>query len=392
MRNVFYVLPFLLATACAAESRPGAGDDDDAPPTGEACSAPGATRCADSEYQTCEGGQWHVSESCGAGETCFSGSGCAECDPSHVRVCMGSDVVTCQGGQLGDVVEHCGTAGCNGGSCGGAASDCSEATQVIYVVDKNNNFLSFDPRHDANTFHLIGRLNCQAGVPWPETLSLEASPFSMSVDRNGEAWVLYSSGEIFRVNTSDASCERSNYLPGSNGFQLFGMGFVSDTAGGDSETLFVSGGSASIALPNDTTVPDLGMIDLGNFSTTKLGHISRGPGQRSPEVTGLGNGELWAYFPGSGLFSQSAIAQLDKMTGNRMRTFTLPGEVGLVDAWAFAHYGGRYYIFVTSGPSKVMRLDPMGNNGAGRVDTILQDTGYVVVGAGVSTCAPVIVE
>ena len=40
----------------------------------------------------------------------------------------------------------------------------------------------------------------------------------------------------------------------------------------------------------------------------------------------------------------------------------------------------------------MLRLDPMANNGAGKVDTIIAQSPYRVVGAGVSTCAPVVVE
>ena len=67
---------------------------------------------------------------------------------------------------------------------------------------------------------------------------------------------------------------------------------------------------------------------------------------------------------------------------------------GSVTAWAFAHWGGRFYIFTTHSTlfggesSKVLRLDPT----TGKVTTLLNSSPYRVVGAGVSTCAPVVVE
>ncbi len=57
-------------------------------------------------------------------------------------------------------------------------------------------------------------------------------------------------------------------------------------------------------------------------------------------------------------------------------------------AWAFAFWGGRYYVFIeeTLAPSTdVWRLDPSD----GSFERVLEDTGYRIVGAGVSTCAPV---
>ncbi len=388
-RTLLWLLP--LFVACAPHSSGGDTSGGPDASTGS-CSSPGTTRCAGDEYQTCQDGAWHTDETCSAGQTCYSGHGCAECDPSHVQVCVGNDVYTCTGGVLGGMVEDCGAQTCSGGSCGGAPDDCAEATQVIYVVDRDRNFLSFDPRHDANTFHLIGQLNCPAGAPYPVLFEPQASPFSMSVDRTGRAWVLYTSGEIFLVSTTDASCTPSGFVKGSQGFELFGMAFVSESPGSDAETLFIAGGAASLALPTSNGDGDLGSVNPSSYATAKLGHITAQSGQRSPDLAGTGNAELWGYFPATGLFARSAVAQLDKTTGMRVHTYDVPAESGLVDAWAFAHYGGRYYIFVTAGANRVLRLDPMGNGGLGKVDVVIPDSPYQVVGAGVSTCAPVVVQ
>jgi hypothetical protein len=387
-------LPLLLTLACGPSASSG---DDDSSNTGpdagaEACATPGATRCTGHEYQTCANGAWTTSDTCAAEEACYPGFGCAECDPTRVQVCVGDDVYACSGGVLGDKLESCGAQMCSGGSCGGTPEDCAEATQVMYVVDKENELLSFDPREDANTFHLIGTLECPAGTSYPDLGGGPATPFSMSVDRSGRAWVLYSSGEIFLVDTDDASCQASGYVKGTGGFELFGMSFVSDAAGSDAETLFVAGGAASIASPFSNGASDLGRIDTSSFAAVNVGAIAPQSGQRNPDLTGTGNGELWGFFPATGLFAHGAVAQIDKVTRARLQSFDLPAESGIIDAWAFAHYGGRYYIFVTAAENRVLRLDPMGNGGAGKVDVIVPSSPYTVVGAGVSTCAPVVVE
>jgi hypothetical protein len=290
------------------------------------------------------------------------------------------------------MVQSCGSQSCSGGSCGDTPTDCDESTQVIYVVDKDYNLLSFDPRNDANTFHLIGSLDCPAGAAIDGS-GFMATPFSMSVDREGRAWVLYSSGEIFLVSTTDASCQPSGYTVGSQGFELFGMGFVSDTAGGDAETLYIAGGAA---IDSGMGQASLGSINKATFATTRIGQMAAE--EYSPELTGTGNAELWAYFPGM----SPKVAKIDKASGTSAQTYNLPAQttsnLDQITAWAFAHYGGRYYIFVTVTPflgtpkSQVLRLDPAGNNGAGATVAVVPNSQYTVVGAGVSTCAPVVVN
>jgi len=133
----------------------------------------------------------------------------------------------------------------NGQSCGQAGND------LVYVVDSDYRLLSFDPQKigSGDPFTLVGNLSCPAAAPWPDfpAESASATPFSMSVDRNGMAWVLYTSGEVFNVSIADARCTSTGFQKGQAGFQLFGMGFVSDSAGSDAETLRYSSARTSSA-------------------------------------------------------------------------------------------------------------------------------------------------
>jgi hypothetical protein len=54
--------------------------------------------------------------------------------------------------------------------------------------------------------------------------------------------------------------------------------------------------------------------------------------------------------------------------------------------WAFAHWGGRYYQFVTTSDGKgyIYRFDPQTKTN----DLVQMNMKYPIVGAGVSTCAP----
>src|SRR5512146_445791 len=89
--------------------------------------------------------------------------------------------------------------GSGSGSGSGSNTDgCSDAAQLVYTEDANNTTAKFDPA--TNTFSNIGTLSCpgQGGI-------LGGSPFSMGIDRDAVAWVLFSDGKLFRVDTSNAA-------------------------------------------------------------------------------------------------------------------------------------------------------------------------------------------
>ena len=79
----------------------------------------------------------------------------------------------------------------------GNPTGCSEAAKLVYVVAVDGSMYKFDPPSLA--FTKVGTLQC------PST----GKPNSMAIDRSATAWVNYTSGEIFKVSTSDASCTAS---------------------------------------------------------------------------------------------------------------------------------------------------------------------------------------
>lgn len=252
---------------------------------------------------------------------------------------------------------------------GGVDPRCATAAEsFVYVVDSNDAFLRFDP--EANTLSVIGTLSC----PTP------SSPFSMSVDRDATAWVLYQSGEIFRVSTTDVSCSATTFAPNQAGFEVFGMGYVADAPGSTEETLFVAGGSSlDISLGTAT----LGRID-SSLTLTPIGDL---PGW--PELTGTGDAELWGFFPDT---TPPSVRRIDQGSASTSQSFPISeigGGIGVGDrAWAFAFWGGRFFVFYKGESdltTNVWRLDPED----GSVVEVIHDTGYRIVGAGVSTCAPV---
>jgi hypothetical protein len=352
-----FLLPSLLVVACGPSVVPGSDDDSDPEPcAGEVCQAPAV---------------------------CVADLGCRDCDPRSPRICVDGDVVACAAdGTFGGVLEDCGDLGCGGGTCGAGA--CGAGARTIYVVTSDDELMSFDPAMGAHTFTSIGRLQCPAGPEWAERGGGAASPYSMAVGRHGSAWVLYTSGELFEVSTADASCRPTSFVPGRGGFKLFGMGFVSDP-GSTEEQLFIAGG----------TVEAPGQGNLARLTSDHAAVELRAPlvrGEFQPELTGTGNGELWAYYPGQ---QGSFVARLDPASAQLVTRAPLPPLAGIPVGWAFAHWGGRFYVFVSdiqvggSGATqhRVLRVDPA----TGAVDVVRSGLGFKVVGAGVSTCAPIVV-
>jgi hypothetical protein len=384
-----------VAAACGpAGSSDGDDDDIDGGNTGETCTG-SETRCVGTQYQVCDGDNFIIEQNCPFACDASRG-GCLQCVPGGGNACNGNTVVTCNAdGTFGSTVETCqnGTE-CNDGTCERACS--ADGVDLIYVVDQTYRLVSFDPRligQPGGPYRVIGQLNC----PNPGT-SLQpgggtATPFSMAVDRNAVAWVLYSSGRLYQVSTTDASCQATSFVPSQNvggqAWNLFGMGYVTDVAGGDTEKLWIGGGNVDAQ-----TSGSLGWIDGTTYAVNRVAAI--GPSaQYSAEFSGLGDATLWAFFPDTQ--ANAFVQQIDKASGagvgNRLM-FDLAAAGRQVQAWAFAQWGGTFYVFVTT-------VDILGGNPNAAVHAINRTTGvhnitlqnqqYVVVGAGVSTCAPVII-
>ncbi len=343
--------------------------------SGDPCQ-PGQTRCDRLSYQECVDGLFTETTRCADPKVCAQDLGCVDCNPGLATVCVGDEVHACLAdATIGALVERCPT-GCEHGVCEGG---CSAASQLIYVVDDTYRLLSFSPAGGANEFNLVGLLDCPAAASWPAWGNSTATPFSMSVDRSARAWVLYTSGEIFWVDTLSGDCERSPFTPGTGGYELFGMGFVSDTSGSDSEKLYIAGGQVG-----QLDVGDVAFIDPASMQVSTLGPVP--DAEYSPELTGTGEARFYAYFPG---LASSFVAELNKATGQILQQWALPPLSGTVRAWAFAHWGGKFYVFITTreggvSNSQVLRLDPA----TGQTTSLLDHLPYIIVGAGVSTCAP----
>jgi len=153
------------------------------------------------------------------------------------------------------------------------------------------------------------------------------------------------------------------------------MGFVAEPNG--EETLYVT--ESSYAHPS----LGLARLDLGSSKLDYVGPWSESPGD-AVELTGTGDGRLYAF--GLPTPAKSAtLVEVDEATAAVLTSIALPlGDTN--SSFAFAHWGGDFYLFIAPGPSEpteVTRYRPSDGS-----LTLVGKLGATVVGAGVSTCAP----
>lgn len=277
--------------------------------------------------------------------------------------------------------------GQGGGTPG--SDGCTDAAKLVYVLSADNASFppvsyvwSFDPAN--KQFTQLFALSCPVpndGLFW--------QPNSMAVDRNAIGWVNLvgsdlvglsdAAGLIFQVDLAKKSCEAAPSVHLPSGWFRLGMGFATDALGSTSETLYVTGTSSG------GSSPGLGKID------TKSKTLNKNPGPwngdamlagQDAELTGTGDAKLFGFFTTSPV----RVAEIDKSTAKILSNHQV-GNVPKPSAWAFSFWGGAFYFYTSDGVvnSTVTRFDPA---------TKQVDASYalsapaVIVGAGVSTCAP----
>jgi hypothetical protein len=271
----------------------------------------------------------------------------------------------------------------SGSGAGAGGPNCSEEAKLIYVLDSNNGLHSFDP--PSKMFKPVGTMNCSATM----------QPNSMAVDRNAVAWADYvasdglgtdTAGSLFQVSTQNASCQPTPSVNLPSGWFRIGMGYSADTAGGTAETLYIAGVPGLLGGGSS----GLGRVDPSTLSVVPIGQFTGGLAGQSAELTGTGDGRLYGFFTTTPVH----VARIDKATGaiDPNEDWPLP-TVEVPQAWAFSFWGGDFYLYTSPGvgdpfrTSNVTRFRPSDMS----VDTAyMVNVGFHIVGAGVSTCAPLV--
>jgi hypothetical protein len=272
-----------------------------------------------------------------------------------------------------------GDTGSDDSSTGAAVCGCPDLEvpldDGIFVLSDDAELWKFFPAD--NSFEMLGDLSC------PDT-----STFSMAVDRLGFAWVQFiGSGELRKVPVNDlTTCEDAGYAPGQQGVFNFGMAFVSNSAEDPCDRIY---GNTYSGLGGYKEGPNLGdfiEIDPDSLQLDKLAKTDFD----GAELTGTGDGRAFIF----GGANPSKLVEVDKSTGDPVDTLLLDGVEINNSAFAFAFFGGDFYFFTDSNvdfvSSEVTHLDfdDSDMNGEQDITVVVPNAPLLIVGAGVSTCAP----
>jgi hypothetical protein len=243
----------------------------------------------------------------------------------------------------------------------GATCPPGDGGSTAYLVAESGEFYSFDL--SLSSAVPLGRLTC-AATPG-------ASPFNMAISEDGAAYVLYSDGNLFRIDPHTLACT-------STPFQQNQLGFASNVAiaiasSGGSEKFFVYGANGPISCENFSQY--LAASDLSTFVLREVGPIAPNPGVGyPPAMTGDAFGRLFSSDAAGNLL------EIDPTSGGVL------GEdyTGLeaVTAWALLASGNELYFF-TQSTGIISRYDLVT-----RGVTSIGSVGEAIAGAAVAPCLP----
>jgi hypothetical protein len=242
----------------------------------------------------------------------------------------------------------------------------------IFVLSKTAALYKFFP--ETNMFTNLGAVEC--GLP--------PSTFSMGVDREGFAWVQFSDKQIRKVDvTNPSNCSDPGFVPDQDGVENFGMAFVSNSAFDKCDRIY---GNHYNGVAQGDMVSEFFSIDPVTLDLVQLGLSDYG----LAEVTGTGDGRAF-LFAGP---DPSELVAVDKLSGATLEVVPLPG-VKTGGGFAFAFFAGDFYFFTDAESdmtSEVTHLDydDSDNDGQKELTVVVQDAPLRIVGAGVSTCVPLV--
>lgn len=226
-----------------------------------------------------------------------------------------------------------------------AADGCPQSATLVYVTGQGDKLYSFYPPDQ--TFTLIGKFDCLT------------SPTHMTVDRQGNAWVV-AGGQLYKASTADASCTAvSTWAPNLtyNDFSLTFVG-VQNTV---DNTLYVLNNSSKLST-----------FDIASGMLTTVG--TSNAGASLGDMTSNGDGTL--YFLKD--VSTPVLYNLSPKDASTVSSSPIQATGGGSQALAF--WGGRFYAFENS---DINEYDPMMKTTKSIGTAPLQ-----VTGAGQSTCVP----
>jgi hypothetical protein len=242
---------------------------------------------------------------------------------------------------------------------GGPNSGCPPEATLVYVTGHGSDLYSFYP--PTLTFTLIGTMTC---LP-------SSGPTHMTVDRQGNAWVL-SAGSLYEASTKDASCTLVSTWTPQSSLPDFAITFLGTTNQPDT-SLYILGNSIVMPFLQPAGAP-LSRFDVATGSLTSVGlaPVTSAAG----DMTTPGDGALYFLIP----TTPTTIFKIDPATAAVLQTLDA-GAPGAVNQ-GFAFWGGSFYMFENG---VINRYDPKT-----RTNTSLGMAPITVTGAGQSTCVPMV--
>ncbi len=251
-----------------------------------------------------------------------------------------------------------------GADTDGLPPGCSPGTEFIYLLTNAApaKLLRFSPATLA--LAEVGDADCTD----------QGQPYALAVSRDATIWAHWISPEqLFQLSALDAACVATGYDPVKTTYDFFGFGFVAPPDDIASERLFVAGGTYQQGLGNGT---NLGVLDLGTFLIDERPAL---PGGFPPALTGNAAGDLWGLFVGGG--KDLMLARVDTETAEVLESIPLPGLSA--QNYALGFWGGLLYVFADA---RAFAVDPQ----IGTPELVVADLGHQIIGAGQSTCVPLI--
>lgn len=265
---------------------------------------------------------------------------------------------------------------------------CVESAKLVYVVSTQNDLWSFDPGTLA--FKKVGALDC------PTT----STPESMAIDQAAVAYVAMMDGTLFTADTTNAHCKPTTYAIEQQKRRIYDMSFVRGPSA-SSETLYVSttccfdNGSVTVV---DHGGGGLATLSRPAFALDLVGDYTGALTGYPAALAGTGDGRLFGFFPNVSVTTDAgpnAVPMLATIDLSQKGTAPTPSPIALDStqvqagaAFAFSFWGGDFWFYAAAGtstPSTVTRYRYGTNKTYAQV---VANAGMTIIGAGVSTCAP----
>jgi hypothetical protein len=254
---------------------------------------------------------------------------------------------TASGSTSGTSGATAGTGGATAGTGGATASSSSGAGGGTACAPEASHVYAIA------TDKKLFRLDHVSGSPWATTLvgtiacATAAEPYSIAIDRSAQAWVVYTDGKLFKVDTSTAACTATAFVAGQHGFTTFSMAFAADAPGSDLETLYVSG-SGDGGSPTGLATIDrstLTLAPVGDYDIPTMGPPVTPPVQLAGGADGKLSGGFFinnAYYYGQ--FDPTSAHAIETNGDPTLLIHSLPADTH----YAIIPWGKDFEIFTTT--------------------------------------------